>query len=188
MPNLNISAPVARQLRLRGYTFIELIITIAILAIVSTYGISQFREMGDKRQLKGALMMLFQDLRFARSEAIKMNKTVYAKVTPGKNWCYAITTRKDCNCSTKPDACVIEYSTGNISMLRDSDQYPGVTLSSTTSGSFSFKPIRSTATPGHVKIASPGSVTGRVVVSGLGRTRICSKSVLGKERYGLVSC
>lgn len=68
-----------------GFTLIELMVTIIILAIVTTIALPNFRSFIVSQRIKSASFDLISSLIFARSEAIKRNAPV--DVTPvSNNW------------------------------------------------------------------------------------------------------
>jgi type IV fimbrial biogenesis protein FimT len=62
--------------RARGFTLIEMLMTIAIAAILLTIGIPSFRYVTNANRIAGELNGLLGDLQFARAEAIKEGRTV----------------------------------------------------------------------------------------------------------------
>jgi type IV fimbrial biogenesis protein FimT len=73
-----------------GFTLMELMITVVILAILAAIALPSFQSIIEKRRIVGAADNLFADLQYARSEAIKQNKTITFQFSSGANWCYGI--------------------------------------------------------------------------------------------------
>jgi type IV fimbrial biogenesis protein FimT len=59
-----------------GFTLIEILMTIAIAAIVATIGIPSFRYVTNANRIAGEVNGLLGDLQFARAEAIKEGQNV----------------------------------------------------------------------------------------------------------------
>ena len=59
-----------------GFTLVEVLITLLVLATVSSLAVPSFLSMLDSYRLEGAVQGLHADLQFARSEAVKRNLPV----------------------------------------------------------------------------------------------------------------
>lgn len=59
-----------------GFTLIELVISIAIVAVLLAVGVPSLRDMAVSQRVRGAANDLYSDLTFARAEAIKRNAQV----------------------------------------------------------------------------------------------------------------
>lgn len=60
-------------MRQRGFTLLELMIVVAIAAIMVTIGLPSFRQMFDNARTKGSAESVLSGMRLARAEAIKRN-------------------------------------------------------------------------------------------------------------------
>lgn len=62
--------------RNRGFTLIELMVVLAIAAILLTVGVPSFRDLMIKNRLSGQIQEFYNAINFARSEAIKRGNFV----------------------------------------------------------------------------------------------------------------
>lgn len=71
--------------RQRGFTLIELIITVAVLAVVISIAAPNFQSLMANQRVKSAADELLMSIMYARAEAIKTRSEV-AVVRTGANW------------------------------------------------------------------------------------------------------
>ena len=154
-----------------GFTLIEVLITIAVLAILVSIAAPSFFETIERRKLEGAAEELYSYLQFARSESIKRatDVRVYFKNTSGTDWCYGLKVDAACNCEVA-NSCEID----GVSKMVNQDTHPGITMNGSSqpfSGWFAFDNRRGTAEGGGVTFVNSYAI--RVKVSSLGRIKIC---------------
>lgn len=150
-----------------GFTLIELMIVIAITAILTALAVPSFSVTLNTQRISGAAEAVLNDLRWARSEAIKRNTEVRVTFTSGSNWSYTI--------DTVP---VLATNDGILPKTVYGSDFPSTTLSTASfSGGVAyttFDPVRGTANNGTAKIESEHyNYSADVIVSTLGRVRIC---------------
>lgn len=71
--------------RLRGFTLIELIITMAVLAVVVSIAAPSFQSLMANQRVKAAADELLMSIMYARTEAIKTRSAI-AVVRTGDDW------------------------------------------------------------------------------------------------------
>lgn len=108
--------------RSRGFTIIELMMVIAILAVLSSVAAPSFREMIVASRVRSAASDLYEAVLLARSEAIKRNASIDIVPDAG-GWAAGWSVR------VQSDATVMSTH----------DALTGVTVSANASGNLSFK-------------------------------------------------
>jgi type IV fimbrial biogenesis protein FimT len=193
--------------RQRGLTLVELMMTLAVVAILAALAVPSMGDIIARNRLKGAAERLKSELFQLRSEAIARNRTIRLSVTRangGAEWCYGMRIGASCVCHesiTVNDAsyCAID----GVKRVVAGSGFPGVHIismsgvaatTSTINGQqysthpLSFTPLRGTATNSTIVLES--ATTGqqiRLVVSSVGRIKICSPSGATKVE-GYESC
>lgn len=72
------------NMKYRGLTLIELMVTLAVISIVLALGVPQFKSITAGNRLTSAINTLSGDLTFARTEAVKRGRDV--TVTGSTDW------------------------------------------------------------------------------------------------------
>jgi type IV fimbrial biogenesis protein FimT len=150
----------------QGLTLIEVMVTVAILAIMLTVALPSFQRTMDSRRLIGAADNLLNSVRYAQSESIKRNATIEVTFTPGSNWSYTVN------------------STPAISV--SNAEYRGTSIAVTAAGNkFTFDPRRGRLLEAPVNAATLVTLTSALgstiglAVDPLSHMRLCSASGLG---------
>lgn len=148
----------AGQLLSPGFTLIELMIVLMIIAIGVALAVPSYRSITEKRQLTAATEDIAAFMNFAQSEAIKRNELVTVNMRRNSHnlWCVgAILRATACDCrienTAHADFCDIEdvpfrmeqeHVVGNPDYeLMHSMELDGT---ATSNASFSFDPVRGT--------------------------------------------
>ncbi len=108
-----------RSLR-RGLTLLELVMTLAVLAVLSALALPSFSAQMDQRRLAGAAEALLGDINEGRFEAARQRRSLHLVVQPGPAWCWAVASEPGCACG-QPAACALKTT-------RPAD-HPGIVLS-----------------------------------------------------------
>ena len=157
-----------------GFTLIEMLIVLAILAIIATLTAPSLGLIAEKNTIRSAAESIKSDLQWTRTEAIKRSEDLTVSYNQAGG-CYGISTlvltspiTASCVCSD----CDIK----TVSALRDHNNLEFSALTFTeTPNSPNFKFMRGTATNGHLCIKNQ-NLQLKVIVSLLGRIKICDDS------------
>ncbi|MFC2993481.1 GspH/FimT family pseudopilin [Halomonas tibetensis] len=82
-------------MRKRGFTLVELIITVAVIAIVATIAIPNFQSVLNSSKLRGDVNEVLAALNYARAEAIKCRGDVELSIS-GDPWGLTVTSEDLC--------------------------------------------------------------------------------------------
>ncbi|PHS72766.1 MAG: hypothetical protein COB22_04085 [Cycloclasticus sp.] len=169
----------------KGFTLIELIITVVILGILVALAAPSMFEILERRKLKGAAESFQVDLMFAKTEAIKRNTPVriqfkFDTVDPSQ-WCYGIKVNAACDCLTA-NSCEVD---GVEKVVNRSDYGNNVLITGNAvgfaGGIVSFTPLRGQTIAGNATFSLADGAEIKVSTNIRGRTTICSNSGLGME-------
>ncbi len=147
-----------------GFTLLELVITLAVLAVLSTLALPSLGSHVDRGRLVGTAELLAADLADARFEAARQGRPLHVVAHGGSQWCWSVATAPGCGCAT-PEACQLKTVQAN--------DHPGVNL---------LDPFSVQLHPGGEANGQPGRLQGRqgqrlrVALTPLGRARICAET------------
>ena len=174
----------------RGFTLIELMVTVAVLAILLTLATPSFSDFFERYRLRGAADKVVNVLSSARAEAVMRNRDVAIDFKgSGANWCMGAKAAADpatagelvgapvsCDCAVA-NSCTIS---SNRELVVPASQLNGVTITGVPAPLlFSSRTGATdpTGTQASTTLASPnGKFKLRLDVSPLGRTTLCVPS------------
>ena len=129
----------------RGFTIIELMIVIVIVAIGVALAIPSFRDLIERKAVGGAAEAAYEQLQIARSHALKRSKAILVDFYPGvdstdTNWAVGITDKMagcDAEDTSGSDLCTIDYdndagTTDPIVMRIMGSNHKNITMSQVT--------------------------------------------------------
>jgi type IV fimbrial biogenesis protein FimT len=126
----------------RGFTLVELMVTLAVLAILTMVAVPSFRDTIRRNRVSAASNALLADLRYARTEAINRGQLVSLCPSSDGSSCTADGTAWDAGwlVYTYPAGAAsanAAYAAGNI-LLRAGEARPGVAINASTADVVSF--------------------------------------------------
>lgn len=151
-----------------GFTLLEMMIALAIIAVLASLALPSFGAAVARQRLKAAAELLAADLAEARFEAARRGMPLHLNFRAGRDWCWATTTTSACDCSVQQSC--------RVKSARSAD-HPGVEL--VEASDVRFDPANGTA---RQPVAGNGAALLRsqrgellsVSLSGLGRAKVCS--------------
>jgi type II secretion system protein H len=163
--------------RCSGFTLVELLVTVALLALLTSLAAPAMAVFVDKARLRSATQALAQELRQARAYALARRKTVYFSISPGTDrWCYGWRDESPCRCDSHAQQGLCRSADDGRPHEQSSATFPGVQLASNrraTRRGLRFSPVRGTASGATFRLRNEHGET-RVILSPLGRVRVCS--------------
>lgn len=158
----------------RGLTLLELVIAIALVAVLASLAVPSMGARLDRQRVVSAAETLAADLNEARFEAARQGRTVHLLVQGGGEWCWSVATEAACPCG-QAQACELRASTP----LRQAG------IASLEGSSLRITPQGRPEVPGAITLQSQRGLRLRVAVQALGRAHVCSA---GPPVPGYPSC
>jgi type IV fimbrial biogenesis protein FimT len=146
----------------RGLTLLEMMIALAIVAVLTTLALPSVGSMMSRHRLKAAAETLSMDLAELRLLATQRGQPMHVNLSTGPQWCYALAVASGCDCRV-PQGC-------QLKTVRAQD-HPGVTL-------LEGQDLRIDPQPGQgggsALLQGSDGARLRVGLSPLGRPKVCA--------------
>ncbi len=146
-----------------GYTLLEILICLGIICLIVLMTVPAYTTLIENRALLATAEAIAEDLRWARSEALKRNTDVSITYSPGEHWSYRIETA---------DGEQLKYLDNKLPDFARTSLSENFRKDST-----SFSPLRGSSEGKNGTLELVGVQTNSVlhiVLSNLGRVYICS--------------
>lgn len=146
--------------RLAGFTLFELLITLTLIGILAGLALPAFHNLILNARLRSAAETIADDLRMARRTAIMENapQSIQFQYLGSRQWLYS-------------------YTHASAKKTISSSDFPNIALTKPAFsgyGAIQFTPMRGTATAGRLNFSTPSNRQLSVILSPLGRVRLCS--------------
>lgn len=166
--------------RATGFTLLELVIALAIVAILSAMSVPTFASLVARQRLQAATQHLRADIALARQEAGRRAQAVHLVFQPGSHWCYAISTGPPADCRhARPGP-----GNGLIKLVQGSD-HPGVLLLDARAMALDSRTGGSLRGDGMARFASAEGQQLQVRLGLLGHSSVCAP---GQAVAGVPAC
>jgi prepilin-type N-terminal cleavage/methylation domain-containing protein len=186
--------PLARRLPLRGVTIVELMVTLAIMAVLIAVALPSMRDFVARKRLEGVAQELITDLRLLKSQQLMKGRlTVIRFGSNSDQTCYALYVKGtgrvlDCDC-TRPagSECGADGLAGRPELIRlvSVPRSSGVTVTTDRTdmslAGIDGMPVGNATLRATVESSRTGSI--RVSTNAVGLPSICSVSGV----YGAVT-
>lgn len=173
--------------RQAGVTLVELVVAIAVLAIIVAMAVPSFTDFRERQAIKGAAEAMVSTVGLARAEAIKRDRRVSLTFTEwGTGVCAGAALGSDgCDCSkgecSLASSAESERDLKRIQLASDAGTLPVFVIDSKTGT------LTDPADAGSLQLKSEGGYVVQVAVNIVGRTTICVPAG-GKTLPGVKPC
>jgi type IV fimbrial biogenesis protein FimT len=161
-----------------GFSLLELVIALALAAVMVAVATPNFAGLIARERLKSAAANLQADITLGRHAATQRGRTVHLVFQQGGQWCYAITLDPHTDCKALSRTAL----SPQIIKLVTSEDQPGISL--LEAGTMALTPSAQGASApgdsgswGSARFASPTGQQMQLVLGPLGRATVCAPAM-----------
>jgi prepilin-type N-terminal cleavage/methylation domain-containing protein len=155
----------------KGFTLIDLMVTMAVFAILAIVGIPTMRSMIEDNRLRSSSEELYSKLTQSKARAIDNQNDVTVNFVTGQNWCYGANTNTVCSCNVANN-CTLGSVTNNANQT-------SLSITGFTGSNAIIKSGQGTLTNSGKATFSLNGKSVSIIVSQMGLITICSDTVGG---------
>jgi len=159
----------------QGFTLVELLIVIAIIAILLSLAAPSFNEFFEKNRLKRAAEEVYGLVTKARAETVIRDADMTVAVDTA-TWCLGYAATPGCDCTLavgEAASCSVSVAGTPVLQVVDASSFSGIDIDNGSNDS-TFMSVQGTADGGNIHLKTDGGWELKVIVSGMGRVRICA--------------
>ena len=160
-----------------GFSLLDLMVTVAVLAIIAAVGVPSMLEAVEKRKTTAAAEEIYSQIQLAKSESIARSQQVFMNIVGGTDWAIGFGSDQDCDPTDNSPVCTLPDLDNNnpITHRLTSADRPNINVTASTN-QLTFTPQRGMVTGTTINITSQGSVgyAIRITVGMLGQVSLCS--------------
>lgn len=160
----------------QGFTLIEMMIVLAIVAVLLSIAVPSFNNFFEKNRLKRAAEAVYGLVANAKSESTIRDADMSVTINAG-TWCVGYAAAANCNCTlsnpSAAGACAVPVAGTDVLKAVSGSDFSDVTLATNYGASVTFNRLRGTAPGGTLNFVS-GNWKLDLVISNEGRMRLCA--------------
>lgn len=112
-----------------GFTLIEALVTIAVIALIFGIAIPSYTNFINQKRVRMGTEDLYNYIKIAQSTSQNKQINFYLSFRTGANWCYGLDDGADCDC-TASNSCTVD----GVETVINNNKYSGQDLSLSITG------------------------------------------------------